>query len=112
MVRAQPRQFGEGRERDVVGHILLDIGGHPLLLPGRKATTIDRLAACSATVDANEFVRQHDAERLGIEPGFSTCDLNLRAVSRRSRSQTNRLGLNSISPNRSAGSVRGPRGSI
>src|SRR5882762_9697233 len=68
MVRAQPRQFGEGRERDVVGHTFLDIGGHPLLLPGRKAATIDRLAACSATVDANELVRQRDAERFGVLP--------------------------------------------
>src|ERR1700676_1246784 len=48
--------------------MFLNIGGHPLLLPGRKATTIGRLAACSATVDANEFVRQRDAERFGVLP--------------------------------------------
>src|SRR5712664_2173629 len=69
MVWAQPCQLGEGRERDVVGHTLLDIGGHPLFLPGRKAATIDRLTECSAAVDANELVRQHDAERLGVLPG-------------------------------------------
>src|SRR5712671_5886993 len=68
MEGTEPRQFGEGGERDVAGDMLLDIGGHPILLPGRKAATIDRLAACSATVDANELVRQHDAERFGVLP--------------------------------------------
>src|SRR5712671_3413848 len=68
MEGTEPRQFGEGGERDVVGDMLLDISGHPLLLPARKAATADRSAACSLTVDANELVRQHDAERFGILP--------------------------------------------
>src|SRR5882762_5715773 len=78
MVRAQPRQFGEGGERDVVGDMLLDIGGHPLLLPGRKAATTDRLAERSATVDANELVRQRDAERFGVLPVHRARVLDLR----------------------------------
>src|SRR5258707_14946745 len=69
MVLAQPRQFGEGGERDVVGDMLLDIGGHPLLLPGRKAATTDRLAERSATGGANELGGQRGAERLGGLPG-------------------------------------------
>src|SRR6202022_4358486 len=68
MVRAQPRQLGEGREGNIVGDILLDIGGHPLLLPARKAAKADRAAKCTLTVDANEFVRQRDAERFGVLP--------------------------------------------
>src|ERR1700682_496944 len=78
MVRAQPRQLGEGSERDVVGNMLLDIGGHALLLPARKAATADRPAACSATVDANEFVRQHHSERFGVLPGHRARVLDLR----------------------------------
>src|ERR1700682_2848735 len=78
MVRAQPRQLGEGSERDVVGNMLLDIGGHALLLPARKVATADRPAACSATVDANEFVRQHDSERFGVLPGHRARVLDLR----------------------------------
>src|ERR1700687_1299052 len=78
MVRAQLRERSEGRERDVVGDMLLDIGGQPLLLPGCKAATIDRLAACSATVDVNEFVRQHDAERFGVLPEHRSRVLDLR----------------------------------
>src|ERR1700675_4198699 len=58
--------------------MFLNIGGHPLLLPGRKATTIGRLAACSATVDANEFVRQHDAKRPGGWPRHRARVLYLR----------------------------------
>src|SRR3982075_380164 len=78
MVRAQPRQLGKGRKRDVVGDVLLDIGGHPLLLPGRKAATTDRLAERSATVDANELVRQRDAERFGVLPVHRARVLDLR----------------------------------
>src|SRR6478752_6829209 len=48
--------------------MLLDIGGDTLLLPARKAATADRPAACSIAVDANEFVRQHNAERFGVLP--------------------------------------------
>jgi hypothetical protein len=33
------------------------------LLPARKAATTDRRAVSTVTADANEFVRQHDAER-------------------------------------------------
>src|SRR5882757_5644652 len=68
MEGTEPRQFGEGRERDVVDDMLLDISGHPLLLPARKAATTDRPPECSVTVDANELVRQRDAQRLGVLP--------------------------------------------
>src|ERR1700738_5260434 len=68
MVRAQPHEFGKGRERDLGGDMLIDKGGDPLLLPTRKAATTDRPARCSFAVDANEFVRQHDAERFGVLP--------------------------------------------
>src|SRR5882672_1086842 len=78
MVRAQPRQFGEGGERDIVGDTLLDILRHPLLLPARKAATTDLPAESCATVDANEFVCQHDAERLGVLPGHRVRVLDLR----------------------------------
>src|SRR5258707_2638014 len=66
MVGTEPRQLGEGRERDVVGDTLLDIRRHPVLLPGRKAATTDRPAVSSLTVDANELMRQHDAEGFGV----------------------------------------------
>src|SRR6202171_1998976 len=68
MVGTEPRQLGEGRERDLVGDMLLDIGRHPLLLPGRKAATTDRPAESTVVVDANDLVSQHDAERFGILP--------------------------------------------
>jgi len=48
--------------------MLLDVGGHPLLLPAGKAATTDRPAGCGVTVDANELVRQHDAERFRVLP--------------------------------------------
>src|SRR6266853_1111955 len=66
MVGTEPRQLGEGRERDVVGDTLLDIRRHPVLLPGRKAATTDRPAVSSLTVDANELMRQHDAKGFGV----------------------------------------------
>src|SRR5258705_10354187 len=69
MVRAQPYQLGHGRERDVVGDMLLDIGRHTLLLPMREAATADGPAACCVTVDPYEFVRQRDTERFGVLPG-------------------------------------------
>src|SRR5258705_616244 len=69
MVRAQPYQFGHGRERDVVGNVLLDIGRHTLLVPMREAATADGPAACRVTVDPYEFVRQRDTERFGVLPG-------------------------------------------
>src|SRR5713101_1080571 len=68
MVGTEPRQLGAGRERDVVGAMLLDIGRRPLLLPGRKAATTNRPADSTVTGDANEFVSQHDAERFGVLP--------------------------------------------
>ncbi len=48
--------------------MLFNIIGHSLLLPARKAATTDRRPKCSVTVDANELVRQHDAECLGVLP--------------------------------------------
>src|SRR5438270_594281 len=69
MVRAQPRQIGKRRERNVIGDMLLDIGGQSLLLPARKAATADRSAECGVTVDANELMPQHNAERFGVLPG-------------------------------------------
>src|ERR1700682_2192398 len=69
MIRDQPRQLGKRREGDAVGDTLLDIGRPPLLLPGRKAAMTDRRAESRITVDANEFVRQHEAERFGVLPG-------------------------------------------
>src|SRR6266436_9889735 len=78
MVATEPRQFGEGRERDVVGDMLLDIGRHPLPLPGRKAATTDRSAESTVIVDANELVSQHDAERFGVLPGHRARVLDLR----------------------------------
>src|SRR5216684_9089847 len=58
--------------------MLLDIGGHPLLLPARKAATADRPAKCALTVDANELVRQHDAERFSVLPAHRTRVLDQR----------------------------------
>src|SRR5712691_10232479 len=78
MVRAQSRQFGEGRERDVVGDMLLDIGGHPLLLPARKAAATGTPAECSVTIDTNEFMRQRDAKHFAILPGHRVRVLNQR----------------------------------
>src|SRR5260370_7761164 len=78
MVRAQPRQLGEGRERDVIGNTFLDIRRHSLLLPTRKAATTDRPSESSAIVDANEFVRQHDAECFGVLPVHRARVLDLR----------------------------------
>src|ERR1700757_1438364 len=68
MILTQPRQLGQRRERNIVGDMLLDIGGHPLLLPARKAATTDRLLGIRVTVDSNELMRQHDAERFGVLP--------------------------------------------
>src|SRR5258708_21035509 len=68
MVWAEPRQISEGREQDIVGDMLLDIGGHPLLLPARKPATTNRPPTCTVTIDAYELVRQHDAERFGVLP--------------------------------------------
>src|SRR3954447_4419297 len=69
MERAQSRQSGEGRERDVVGDVLLDIGGHPLLLPARKAAAPGGPSGRSVTIDANDFMRQGDAKHFAVLPG-------------------------------------------
>src|ERR1700758_2960133 len=68
MIRTEARQLGQGRKRNIVGDMLLDVGGHSLLLPRRKAATTDRLVEFRVTVDANELMRQHDAERFGVLP--------------------------------------------
>src|ERR1700676_25131 len=68
MVRAQPRQLGQGRERDVVGDMRFDVVGHPLLLPTRKATVIDRPVRCRIAVDTNQLMRQQDTEGFGVLP--------------------------------------------
>src|SRR6266702_4568347 len=68
MIWTELRQLGQRRERNIVGDMLLDIGGHPLLLPGSKAATTDRLVGFRATVDANELMCQHYAERFGVLP--------------------------------------------
>jgi hypothetical protein len=39
--------------------------------------TIDQLVARKPTVDANEFVRQHDAQRFGVLPGHQARILDL-----------------------------------
>src|SRR5260370_21315214 len=78
MIRTEPRQVSEGREQDIVGDMLLDIGGHPLLLPAGKAAATNRLATCTVTIDAYELVRQHDAERFGVLPVHRTRVLDLR----------------------------------
>src|ERR1700688_4208055 len=46
--------------------MLLDIGGDLLSLPTRQTATADRRASGRVTVDANQFVGQQDAERLGV----------------------------------------------
>ena len=68
MIWTEPRQLGQRRERNIVGDMLLDIGNHPLLLPGSKAATTDRLLEFRVTVDANQLMRQHNAERFGVLP--------------------------------------------
>src|SRR3979411_616830 len=78
MVRAQSRQLGEVRERNVVGDTFLYILRHSFLLPARKTAAADRPAACSVTVDANEFVRQHDAKRLSVLPVHRARIIDLR----------------------------------
>src|SRR3981189_1907002 len=78
MVRAQSRQLGEVREANVVGNTFLYILRHSFLLPARKTAAADRPAACSVTVDANEFVRQHDAKRLSVLPVHRAGFLDLR----------------------------------
>src|ERR1700686_1263525 len=78
MARAYPCQPGEGRERDVVGDMLLDIGSDLPLLPGRQTATADRRASGRVAVDANQFVRQQDAERLGVSLVYRTRVLHQR----------------------------------
>jgi hypothetical protein len=46
--------------------VLLDIGGHLLALPGRKAATSDWFAGCGVAVDADYFMRQQDSERVNV----------------------------------------------
>src|ERR1700687_1864951 len=48
--------------------MLLDIGGHPLLLPACKTASIYRPTEYSVSVHASELVRQHDSERFGVLP--------------------------------------------
>src|SRR4029077_1677823 len=78
MILTEPRQLGQRGERDIFGDMLLDVGGHPLLLPGRKAATTDRLVEFRVTVDANELMRQRDAERFGVLPMHLVCVLDHR----------------------------------
>src|SRR5258708_30120244 len=77
MIRTEPRQVSEGREQDIVGDMLLDIGGHPLLLPARQAATTKGPPTCTVTIDAYELVRQHHAERFGGLPLNRTRALDL-----------------------------------
>src|ERR1700730_4437173 len=78
MERAQSRQFGEGREWNFVGDVLLDIGGHPLLLPARKAAATGGPPGCGVTIDANDFMRQRDAKHFAVLPGHRVRVLNQR----------------------------------
>src|SRR3981081_4071479 len=107
MVRAQPRQLGEGRQRDVICDMLFDIGGHPLLLPACKTAGAGRRPTGGVPVDPNPLMGARvaaapPARRQGgsklirtsswvsmmprasaycrcIEPGFSACDWSFRA---------------------------------
>lgn len=66
MVRTQPCQLGEGRERDVVSHTLLDIRRHPLLLPARKAIHMLAEPSTHMTTSAAHMTAASTAACLGI----------------------------------------------
>lgn len=66
MKRAQTRDFRQGRHRNVLCEMLLDVLRHSLLLPcGETASGILHRRS-SAVVQAQELVGQYDAQSLGI----------------------------------------------
>src|SRR5947209_13122487 len=67
VVRAQPREAGQHRERNLLGQVLVDISGYHPLLPGGEATPHRRFAARGSAIQSNQFVHQEDAKSFDIE---------------------------------------------
>src|SRR5947209_13375371 len=67
VVRAQPREAGQHRERNLLGKVLVDISGYHPLLPGGEATPHRRFAAGGSAIQSNQFVHQEDAKSFDIE---------------------------------------------
>ena len=68
MVGAQPRELGQGRKRDLLREVILDVGRDGALLPGREPAPDRGSATAAALIEAHELMRQHGAEGFAIEP--------------------------------------------
>ena len=63
---AQPNKLREGRQRDLVGQVLFDIGGDDPLLPRSDPASVLRSDAGSPAIQTCEFMHEQEAERFKI----------------------------------------------
>src|SRR5262249_36956694 len=66
MERAELRQFGQRRQRDVLGKMLIDVLHQLLLLPVGEPTVKARYKRRDTLVHTHELVCQCDTERFDI----------------------------------------------
>ena len=66
IMRAEARQPRQGAERYRLGKMILDIAGDRALLPGREPAAHARLGGCRPAVEAQQLMRQDDAESVEI----------------------------------------------
>jgi len=69
-MRAEARQPRQGAERYRLGEMILDIAGDRALLPGREPAAHPRLGGRRPAVEAQQLMRQNDAESVKIRRGL------------------------------------------
>ena len=70
IIRAQPHQLRERRERNLLGQMFVDVPGHDALLPRGEPAAEMHLRTRGAAIETDQFVDQNDPERLDIKPAF------------------------------------------
>jgi hypothetical protein len=68
MVRTEARELSEGRERDLICDVLLDVVRDGAFLPAGKPTPDRRLDTRHGRTETYEFMGEHDSKRFAIEP--------------------------------------------
>src|SRR5262245_28398799 len=70
VVRTQTSKLRERAERNLLGQVLLDVGGDDPLLPGGEGPSNLAVAARHPAIEAHELMQEDDAEGLGIRTAF------------------------------------------